>query len=177
VSDWIPIVVTSTGAALVTLLGAVTGGVIAGRSQKRHWIRDKQVDACAAIVAESTHAELAMRRLWRRDEKVDWNPWNQALALISLVATPAAIAAAEKMDAKFWLSTSRMESLGGFDEASWSEIVQDLRSVRLDFINIAREKIVGVRHGLERMPVILPPVGLGANQTGTSAIRDDADPR
>lgn len=177
VSDWIPIVVSSTGAALVTLLGAITGGVIAGRSQKRHWIRDKQVDACAAIVAESTRAELAMRRLWRRDEKVDWNPWNQALALISLVATPAAITAAEKMDAKFWLSTSRMESLGEFDEASWSEIVQDLRSVRLDFINIAREEIVGVGHGLERLPVILPTVGLGANQAGTSAARDDADPR
>ena len=118
-----------------------------------------------------------MRRLWRRDEKVDWNPWNQALALISLVATPAAITAAEKMDAKFWLSTSRMENLGEFDEASWSEIVQDLRSVRLDFINIAREEIAGVGHGLERLPVVLPAVGLGANQAGTSAARDDADPR
>jgi hypothetical protein len=177
VTDWIPIVVSSAGAALVTLLGAVTGGAIASRSQKRHLIRDKQVDACAAIVAESTRAELAMRRLWRRDEKVDWKPWNQALALLSLVATPAAIAAAEKMDATFWHSTLRMEELGTFDEASWSGIVQDLRSVRLDFINVAREEIVEVRHGLKRLPIIPPPVRLGTNQTGTPTTRADADPQ
>ena len=67
-------------------------------------------------------------------------PWNHALALISLVATPAAIAAAEKMGATFWNSTLRMEKRGAFDEASWSEIVQDLRSVRLDFINVARKR-------------------------------------
>jgi hypothetical protein len=93
-----------------------------------------------------------MRRLWRRGEKVDWKPWNQALALISLVATPAAIAAAEKMDAT-------------------------LRSVRPDFINVAREEIVEVRHGLKGLPIILPPVRLGTNQTGTPATRDDADPQ
>jgi hypothetical protein len=180
VTDWIPVVVSSAGGALVTLLGAVTGGAIASRSQRRHWTRDKQVDACAAIVAESTRAELAMRRLWRRDEKVDWKPWNQALALISLVGTHAAIAAAEKMDARFWHSTLRMEKLGTFDEASWSEIVQDLRSVRLDFINVAREEIVGASHGLERLPIILPPVRpgrLGTNQPGTSAARADSDPQ
>jgi hypothetical protein len=172
VTGWIPVVVSSAGAALAALLGAVIGGVIASRSQRRHWTRDKQVDACAAIVTESTRAELAMRRLWRRDEKVDGKPWNQALALISLVGAPAAIAAAEKMDATFWQSTLRMEELGAFDEASWSEIVQALRSVRLDFINVAREDIVGVRHRLEHLPIILPPVRpsrVGMKRTGTSA--------
>jgi hypothetical protein len=63
-----------------------------------------------------------MRRLWRRDEKVDWKPWNQALALTSLVGTPAAIAAAEKMDAMFWHSTLRMEKFGTFDEG---QLVRD----------------------------------------------------
>ena len=71
-AHWVPLVVSSAAGALVTLLGAITGGVIAGRSQRRYWIRDRQVDACAAIVAESTSAELAMRRLWGRHEKVDW---------------------------------------------------------------------------------------------------------
>jgi hypothetical protein len=165
---------------LVTLLGAVTGGAIASRSQRRHWIRDKQVDACAVIVAESTRAELAMRRFWRRGEKVDWNPWNQALALISLVGAPAAIAAAEKMDATFWRSTLRMEELGAFDEASWSEIVQALRSARLDFINVAREDIAEVRYRLERLPIILPPTrsaGSGANEATASTARVDPDPQ
>ena len=121
-----------------------------------------------------------MRRLWRRDEKVDWKPWNQALALFSLVGTPAAIAAAEKMDTMFWQSTLRIEKLGTFDETNWSEIVQDLQSVRLEFINVAREEIVGMRHGLERLPIIVPPVRParpGTNQTTTSATPADADPQ
>jgi hypothetical protein len=143
VTDWIPVVISSAGAAVVTLLGAITGGVIASRSQKRHWIRDKQVDACAAIVAESTRGQLAMRRLWRRGEKVDWGPWNQALALISLTGSPGTIAAAEEMDAMFWRSTLRMGSAETFDEKIWTQIVEDLQSVRLGFINCARKDIVG----------------------------------
>jgi hypothetical protein len=82
----------------------VAGGTIAGRSQKRHWTRDKQVEACSAIISESTRTQLALRRGWRHGEKIDWNGWNQALALISLVGTPAAIAAADTMDAVFWRS-------------------------------------------------------------------------
>jgi len=156
-AHWVPLVVSSAAGALVTLLGAITGGVIASRSQRRHWIRDKQVDACAAIVAESTSAELAMRRLWRRQEKVDWKPWNQALALVSLVGAPEAIAAAEKMDATFWRSTLRMRDIGEFDENSWSEIVQELRSARMTFINVTRSDILGGRYALERLPIIIPP--------------------
>ena len=128
-TSWIPIVASSAGAAVVTLFGAVTGGAIASRTQRRHWTRDKQVEACTAIVSESTRTQLALRRLWRHGEKVDWYGWNQALALISLVGTPKSIAAADKMDAVFWNSTSRMDEAGTFDEAigprscnSWKQL-------------------------------------------------------
>ena len=115
-SVWLPVVVSSAGAAAVTLLGAVTGGAIAGRSQRMHWRRDKQIEACTAIVAESTRTQLALRRLWRRNEKVDWTPWNEALAVISLVGTPNSIHSAGDMDAAFWSSTSHMEEIGTVDE-------------------------------------------------------------
>lgn len=157
-TSWIPIVVSSTGAAVVTLLGAVTGGAIASRAQRRHWTRDKQVEACAAIVSESTRTQLALRRLLRRGEKVDWNGWNQALALISLVGTPTTITAAEKMDAVFWRSTTRMDEATAFDEGIWADIVRELESARLAFINVARREIIGVGAGLDRLPIARPPM-------------------
>jgi hypothetical protein len=46
----IAILVSGASGAVVTLVGVVTGGVIASRSQRRQWLRDKQVDACAVVV-------------------------------------------------------------------------------------------------------------------------------
>jgi ribosomal protein L39E len=155
-TSWVPIVVSSAGAAVVTLLGAVTGGAIAGHSQRRHWTRDKQIEACTAIASESTRTQLALRRLWRRGEKVDWNGWNQALALISLVGTPALIASADEMDAVFWRSTSRMEEVAEFDEVAWADIVQEMEAARLSFINVARREIIGISAELERLPIARP---------------------
>lgn len=157
-TSWVPIVVSSAGAAVVTLLGAVTGGAISSRSQRRHWIRDKQVEACAAIVSESTRTQIALRRLWRHDEKVDWDGWNQALALISLVGTPASVEAAARMDAVFWLSTNRMRDAGAFDETVWAGIVRDLETTRLEFINGVRADTVGLGVGLAQLPVARPPL-------------------
>jgi len=156
VTSWILVVASSAGAAAVTLLGAVTGGSIASRTQRQHWTRDKQVEACTAIASESTRTQLALRRLWRRGEKVDWNGWNQALALISLVGTPTLIAAADKMDAVFWSSTARMDNAGAFDAGIWAEIVQQMEAARVAFINGARREIVGFSAQLERLPIARP---------------------
>jgi hypothetical protein len=150
----------------VTLLGAVTGGAISSRSQRRHWIRDKQVEACAAIVSESTRTQIALRRLWRHSEEVDWNGWNQALSLISLVGTPAAVEAAATMDAAFWRSTDRMKDAGAFDESLWADIVRDLETTRLAFINGVRGDTVGLGARLEHLPVVRPP--LPGQQPATS---------
>lgn len=163
VTSWITVVVSSAGGVIVTLLGAVTGGAIASRSQKRYWTRDKQVDACAVVVSESTRAQLAVRRRWRHGEKVDWTVWNQALAMISLVSTPAAIAAAHAMDEAFWRCTQRIRELGSFDERHWSEIVEDLESARLRFINEARQEVVGLGNRLERLPIMRPHTGLATD--------------
>src|SRR5262249_17111886 len=43
VTLWLPIFASSVGGAAVTLLGVAAGGLIANRSQTRHWVRDKQI--------------------------------------------------------------------------------------------------------------------------------------
>jgi hypothetical protein len=62
------------------------GGFLTARVQKRQWARGQQIEACATIVVESTRVQLALRGQWKRDQRVDWTPWNEALAKISLVA-------------------------------------------------------------------------------------------
>ncbi|MGW3423965.1 hypothetical protein [Streptomyces phaeochromogenes] len=37
-----------------------------------HWSRDKQIEACAAIVAESTRIQPALRPAWRHGDPLDW---------------------------------------------------------------------------------------------------------
>jgi hypothetical protein len=51
-----------------------------------------------------------------------------------------------------------MREIGEFDDAAWAEIVQDLRSARMHFINVTRADILGGRYALEHLPIILPPV-------------------
>jgi hypothetical protein len=149
-------VASSVGTVTVTLFGAVTGGVITSRFQTRHWRRDQQIDACTAIVSESARTQLALRRQWRHRQNVDWNGWDQALAMISLVGIPSLVQPANDMDAAFWASTARVVNLGTADEASWTDVVQCLEAARLNFINVARQEVVGLNYRLEKLPMPRP---------------------
>jgi hypothetical protein len=51
-----------------------------------------------------------------------------------------------------------MDQFLTFDANVWSEIVQDLESSRLDFINGARREIVEVSASLARLPIARPPL-------------------
>ena len=81
-TGWIAILVSGASGAVVTLVGVVTGGMLASRSQRRQWLRDKQVDARAAVVQESTTMQLALLRQWKHQDRPDWTAWSQALAMI-----------------------------------------------------------------------------------------------
>jgi hypothetical protein len=81
-TTWYAILISGASGALVTLLGVVVGGVMAGRSQRLHWLRDKQIEACAELLRESTAMQISLRNLWNRGEVKDWTAWNQALAMI-----------------------------------------------------------------------------------------------
>jgi hypothetical protein len=90
------VVVTSVGAVLTTLLGVLAGSILTSRSQQRQWSRDRQADACAQILCESSNVLIELAGLtWRPPDPVpdglvvptpmDWKAWNDALAMISLV--------------------------------------------------------------------------------------------
>ncbi len=57
------VVVTSIGAVLTTLLGVLAGSILSSRSQQREWSRDRQADACAQILRESSNVLIELAGL------------------------------------------------------------------------------------------------------------------
>lgn len=76
-AGWLAILISGASGAVVTLLGVAAGGVIAGRSQRLQWTRDKQLDACAEVVQEPTRMQLALLQHWRGGTAADWTAWTR----------------------------------------------------------------------------------------------------
>lgn len=157
-TTWLPIVVSSAGGAAVTLVGVAAGGFIAGRSQTRQWIRDKQIGACTAIIEESTRIQLALLRQQRTGRKVDWTAWNQALAVIWLVGVRDIIDAAGTMDRVFWADGTRIKVGQITCDDAWAEARDRMESARLSFINAARQSLVRFLVPVTDLPVARPPL-------------------
>jgi hypothetical protein len=157
-AGWVAILVSGASGAVVTLVGVVTGGVLGSRSQRRQWLRDKQVDACAVVVQESTTMQLALLRRWKHRDLPDWTAWNQALAMIWLVGTPEVREAAKQMDRVFWLCGARIKSGQLTGEHTWAEQRDAMELSRRDFINAARREPIGRREPVGDVPVARPPL-------------------
>ena len=98
---------------LTTLVGVLVGSVLSSRSQQRQWLRDRQAEACAQVLRESSGVMIELGKLnglvieaapegSRVPATMDWRPWNEALAMISLVADDDMVEAAQAIDAEFW---------------------------------------------------------------------------
>ncbi|WP_433917409.1 hypothetical protein OIE50_50625 [Streptomyces canus] len=140
------------------LVGVLAGSLLTSRANRVHWSRDKQVEACAAIVAESTRIQLALRRAWRHGEPVDWVPWNVALGTIWLVGSPTTVAAAAAMDQVFWDRSEQFIQQTATGEAAWKEARDRMEAARLDFINAARLHVDPRHSRLTQVPVSRPPL-------------------
>lgn len=142
----VDVVVSTVGGVLAALAGVLAGGVVSNRSQTRQWLRAEQVRACADVLRESTKVLLELERASRKQRKqdVDWGPWNEALATISIVADRSIVNAAVRIDECFWPSSGKVDSLTVSD-AEWFAIRDQIESRRLEFINISR-RVLG-RHG------------------------------
>ena len=147
---------TSLISASAALIGVGLGALLTARVQRRQWARGQQVDACVAIVVESTRLQLSLRGQWKRGERVDWGPWNEALARVSLVGTPPVVDAAGRVDEAFWRHGERFDRGDIPDEAAWFAATVPLEAVRLAFVNTAKEHVLGSADRLDRLPVRRP---------------------
>ena len=151
-SHW-GIFISSVAGALVTLAGVAAGAYLADRSQRKQWSLDKQIDACAAIIAESTRVQIHLARDHRRPTSgasFDWAPWNVALGAIWMVGSAEVIAAAARIDHVFWNGHS------GNEAAVWEEWRDSMEKARLDFINVARRRVGGALDRQSQIPVSRP---------------------
>lgn len=147
-----PAIISSVSA----LLGVAVGGFLTARIQKRQWARDQQIEACAAIVVESTRVQLSLRGQWKHDQRVDWVPWNEALAKISLVADRAVVEAAGEVDAVFWQHSDRIDRGEITNEATWFAATEPMEAARLAFVNTAKRHVLGSADRLDRLPIRRP---------------------
>lgn len=147
-----PAIISSASA----LLGVAIGGFLTARVQKRQWARGQQIEACAAIVVESTRVQLSMRGQWKHDQRVDWVPWNEALAKISLVASRAVVEAAGEIDAVFWEQSDRSDRGEITDEEAWFAATEPMEAARLAFVNTAKRHVLGSADRLDRLPIRRP---------------------
>ena len=145
------VIVTSIGAVLTTLLGVLAGSILSSRSQQRQWSRDRQADACAQILRESSNVLIELAGLtWHLPEPVpdglrvptplDWNAWNEALAMISLVGDHGIVEAALAIDAQIWPVHQQIKR-GWSAEGEWPQLREPIDACRQDFVNIARKHL------------------------------------
>lgn len=153
--DWAT-VITIIGGVATALIGVVVSSLLTSRTERRHWSRDKQIEACAAVVAESTRIQLALRRAWREGETVDWIPWNVALGTVWMVGTPAVVGAAAAIDEVFWEYGDQFVQRTATSEELWAEARDCMETARLHFINVARLQVDPRHTRLSQGPVNRP---------------------
>jgi hypothetical protein len=151
-------IVTIAGAALTTLLGVLVGAVLSNRSQRRQWSRDRKADACAQVLRESSNmlielADMLIKMVGSDHQRaiptagqldvptsLDWKPWNEALAMISLVADHDIVDAALAIDAEFWPVHLKIKR-GLAGEEDWRDLRDPIEAKRKDFVNVARQHL------------------------------------
>ena len=146
------------GGISATLLGVLLGAILTGRSQDSSWTRDRQLEAYAALIREGTRAQVGLRNEFKhRSHRVDWMPWNEALAMISLVGSPDLVQLSQEMDAAMWRASTAVACGRVTTDEEWDEFREALELTRLTFINAARRDIAKDATVIERL-VSRPPL-------------------
>lgn len=154
-------IVTMAGAVLATLAGVVIGSILTNRSQSRQWSRDRLADACLQVLRESSNAMIELGVLsgqgiecapdgTRVPSTMDWRPWNEALAVLSLVATGEIAEKAYAIDAELW-PAHQVIKRGWITYADWREFRDVIDARRRDFVNAARRQLASPGSPLHRI--------------------------
>jgi hypothetical protein len=155
------VAITTVGAVLATLLGVLVGSVLSSRAQQRQWSRDRQADACAQVLRESSNLLIEFTRLMRQPiasapdganvpTPMDWRPWNEALAMIDLVAEHQIVEAAHAIDAQIWPVHQQLKR-GWLPDGGWLAVRDPIEARRQDFVNIARRRLAAPGPPLRRL--------------------------
>lgn len=165
-NEGMAVAITTVGAVLATLLGVLVGSVLSSRSQSEQWSRDRQADACAQILRESSNLLIEFTKpIWQHPAPaedganmptpIDWRPWNEALTVIDLVADHAIVEAVLAMDAQIWRVHQQIKRgwvLGG----EWPTVRELVEAPQRDFVNVARRRLAAkgppLRHLTGRPP-------------------------
>jgi hypothetical protein len=145
------VLVSTAGGVAATIIGVAVGGVVSRRGQDRHWLRDTQTEAYAAVLREYTRIEFDLRVAYHQDRQVapDWARWGAALATLSLVASPEVAIAAERLSLAMrefeeFVKGGRRpthDELGGFSAR--------LAQAQMAFVNTARRSLDGTQRPLD----------------------------
>ena len=145
------LIITTAGAVLTTLLGVFVGSGLGSRSQQSQWSRDRQADACADVLRESSNILIELNRMTRQPIQLapdgacvptpmDWRAWNEALAMIALVADHDIVEAAQAIDAQIWPVHQQIKR-GWVPDGGWFGLRDLIEDRRENFVNLARKHL------------------------------------
>jgi hypothetical protein len=128
--------ITAGFTAFATLAAVLVSGWIARNNQASHHDREMRVAAYAEVLRRSVEVHDRFVGAWSTDETLNhgWSEWNQAIAMVALVATKPVAAASSEMDAVYW----RYARPRGREGVSWDAARKQLDEVRTSFVNAAR---------------------------------------
>lgn len=81
---------------------------------------------------------------------LDWKPWNEAIAMISLTADHEIVDAAHAIDAEFWRAHLQLRR-GWLGEGGWPTVREPIEARRQDFINVSRRHLAHPGPPLRRL--------------------------
>jgi hypothetical protein len=146
---------------VTTLLSVLVGGRVSSRSQQRHWFRDRQAEACARVLRESSNVLIELgamngRRVNRPEYalpdmaiEIDWRPWNEALAMVNLLADTPIVEAALAIDTEIWPAHLKVKACV-LREGEYLPLRDKIEAKRLAFINVARKHLESAHQPLHR---------------------------
>lgn len=79
-----------------------------------------------------------------------WRPWNEALAVIDLVADHEIVEAAHAIDAEIWRVHQQVKR-GWVPHGEWLAVRDPVEARRQDFVNIARTRLAATGPPLRRL--------------------------
>jgi hypothetical protein len=139
--SWGIIASTVAGGAIAAAVGALIGAGVAGRRREWQWLRDRQADGCAAVLAEHARIELELRTAHHlRPPVVDWTSWHAAVTALTLTASQEVVDAATDLTETLVAVERQVGDGPGYDQ-SWPALRDVLIAAQMAFVNAARRSL------------------------------------